>query len=132
MSSQSSTDFKLAGVMGWPISHSRSPLIHGHWLAQYGLRGAYVPLAVNPLHLPQALSGLSALGFAGCNLTLPHKIDALACIHQLDDVARQIGAVNTVVVSADVVAVASVASEVMPRSSLARIAGPPEPSTGRR
>jgi shikimate dehydrogenase len=79
MSSQSTTDFKLAGVMGWPISHSRSPLIHGHWLAQYGLRGGYVPLAVNPLHLPQALSGLSALGFAGCNLTLPHKIDALAC-----------------------------------------------------
>ena len=101
MSSQSSTDFKLAGVMGWPISHSRSPLIHSHWLAHYGVRGAYVPLAVNPAHLPQALSGLSALGFAGCNLTLPHKIDALDCIHQLDEEARQIGAVNTVVVNTD-------------------------------
>lgn len=73
MSSQSSTDFKLAGVMGWPISHSRSPLIHSHWLAHYGVRGAYVPLAVNPAHLPQALSGLSALGFAGCNLTCRTK-----------------------------------------------------------
>ena len=87
--------------MGWPISHSRSPVIHGHWIKQLGLRGAYVPLAVNPVALPQALSGLSALGFAGCNLTLPHKVDALACVHQLDDVARQIGAVNTVVVNPD-------------------------------
>jgi shikimate dehydrogenase len=87
--------------MGWPISHSRSPVIHGHWIEQLGLRGAYVPLAVDPVQLPQALMGLSALGFAGCNLTLPHKVDALACIHQLDDVARQIGAVNTVVVNAD-------------------------------
>ena len=87
--------------MGWPISHSRSPVIHSHWLAELGLRGAYVPLAVNPARLSDALHGLSALGFAGCNLTLPHKTDALACIHQLDDVARQIGAVNTVVVNAD-------------------------------
>ncbi len=101
MSSIPSSTFTLAGVMGWPISHSRSPVIHGHWIEQLGLRGAYVPLAVNPEHLPQALLGLSALGFAGCNLTLPHKVDALACIHQLDDVARQIGAVNTVVVNAD-------------------------------
>jgi len=87
--------------MGWPISHSRSPVIHGHWIEQHGLRGAYVPLNVHPARLPQALAGLSALGFAGCNLTLPHKIDALAHINQLDDVARQIGAVNTVVVNAD-------------------------------
>jgi shikimate dehydrogenase len=93
--------FVLAGVMGWPISHSRSPVIHSHWIAQLGLRGAYVPLAVNPVQLPQALLGLPALGFAGCNLTLPHKVDALSCIQQLDDVARQIGAVNTVVVQQD-------------------------------
>ena len=101
MSSHTSTSFTLAGVMGWPISHSRSPVIHSHWLAEHGLRGAYVPLAVNPSRLSEALNGLSALGFAGCNLTLPHKMDALTCIHQLDDVARQIGAVNTVVVNAD-------------------------------
>ena len=87
--------------MGWPIAHSRSPVIHGHWIEQLGLRGAYVPLAVNPVQLPQALAGLPALGFAGCNLTLPHKVDALACVTQLDEVARQIGAVNTVVVQAD-------------------------------
>ncbi len=93
--------FVLAGVMGWPISHSRSPLIHAHWLAHLGLRGAYLPLPVNPARLPEALTGLSALGFAGCNLTLPHKVQALACITQLDEVSRQIGAVNTVVVQAD-------------------------------
>ena len=101
MSSHSPHPYILAGVMGWPISHSRSPVIHGHWIEQLGLRGAYVPLTVNPLYLPQALSGLSALGFAGCNLTLPHKVDALACMEELDEVARQIGAVNTVVVKAD-------------------------------
>lgn len=101
MNTHTSDKFVLAGVMGWPISHSRSPVIHGHWIKQLGLRGAYVPLAVNPVALPQALSGFSALGFAGCNLTLPHKVDALACVHQLDDVARQIGAVNTVVVNPD-------------------------------
>jgi len=67
------SSFILAGVMGWPIAHSRSPLIHGHWIAEHGLLGAYVPLAVNPAHLSQALTGLKALGFAGCNLTLPHK-----------------------------------------------------------
>ena len=100
MTKHSST-FVMAGVMGWPISHSRSPLIHNHWLAQLGLNGTYLPLPVNPLRLSEALTGLSALGFAGCNLTLPHKVQALECITQLDDVARQIGAVNTVVVQPD-------------------------------
>lgn len=101
MTKLSSSPFVMAGVMGWPISHSRSPLIHNHWLAQLGLQGTYLPLPVNPVRLAEALTGLSALGFAGCNLTLPHKVQALACITQLDDVARQIGAVNTVVVQAD-------------------------------
>lgn len=87
--------------MGWPIHHSRSPIIHSHWMAEYGLRGAYLPLPVNPLRLGEALTGLSALGFAGCNLTLPHKVQALECISDMDDVARQIGAINTVVVQAD-------------------------------
>ena len=93
--------FILAGVMGWPISHSRSPLIHSHWIAQYGLRGAYVPLAVNPVNLQEALNGLKALGFAGCNLTLPHKIEALPWVDEVDPVAKRIGAVNTLTVRAD-------------------------------
>ena len=93
--------FVLAGVMGWPIAHSRSPVIHNHWIGQLGLQGRYVPLSVQPQRLAEALTGLSALGFAGCNLTLPHKVDALNCVHAMDEVARQIGAVNTVVVEPD-------------------------------
>lgn len=93
--------FILAGVMGWPISHSRSPLIHSHWIAEYGLRGAYVPLAVNPVNLQVAVSGLKALGFAGCNLTLPHKIEALPWVDEADAMAKRIGAVNTLTVRAD-------------------------------
>ncbi len=65
--------FRLAGVMGWPVTHSRSPRLHGYWLAEHGIAGAYVPLAVRPETLPAAINGLPALGFAGCNLTIPHK-----------------------------------------------------------
>jgi uncharacterized membrane protein len=60
----------LAGVMGWPVAHSRSPLIHGHWIAHHGLRGAYVPLAVQAGQLEQALRALPVLGFAGAELAL--------------------------------------------------------------
>ncbi|MDO8767458.1 MAG: shikimate dehydrogenase [Burkholderiaceae bacterium] len=93
--------FKLAGVMGWPIAHSRSPSIHNHWIRQYGLNGAYVLLPVDPLNLKDALKGLSALGFAGCNLTIPHKVMALPLVDRVNDTARRMGAVNTIVVEAD-------------------------------
>ena len=93
--------FVLAGVMGWPVAHSRSPLIHGHWIAQYGLRGAYVPLPVQTVQLEQALRALPVLGFAGCNLTIPHKVQALSIVDHVDPIARRIGAVNTVVVQED-------------------------------
>lgn len=92
---------KLAGVMGWPVSHSRSPALHGHWLRQYGIDGAYVPFAVHPDRLDAALRGLGALGFRGCNITLPHKERALALIDRVSDTARRIGAVNTVSVEED-------------------------------
>ncbi len=92
---------RLAGVMGWPVTHSRSPVLHGFWLDRYGVDGAYVPLAVRPDHLEQALRSLPVLGFAGCNLTIPHKERALAVMDDLDDSARRIGAVNTVVVGPD-------------------------------
>ncbi|MBM3490890.1 MAG: shikimate dehydrogenase [Alphaproteobacteria bacterium] len=91
---------KLAGVMGWPVGHSRSPRLHGYWLAHYGIDGAYVPLAVKPENLAQALRALPVLGFAGCNITLPHKVPALAALDEVTDQARRIGAVNTVVVQA--------------------------------
>ena len=91
----------LAGVMGWPVAHSRSPLIHNYWLQKYGLTGSYVQLAVQPGQLATALSGLAALGFKGCNVTIPHKVEALKLIHLVDANARRVGAVNTVVVQPD-------------------------------
>ena len=93
--------YKLAGVMGWPVAHSRSPLIHNHWIAEYGLSGAYVLLPVRPDRLEAALRGLPALGFAGCNLTIPHKVEAMRWLDTVDAQAQRIGAVNTVVVAED-------------------------------
>ena len=93
--------YRLAGIMGWPVAHSRSPVIHNHWIAEHQLRGAYVMLPVQPEHLKQALRGLPVLGFAGCNLTIPHKVAALQWVDHVDPLARRIGAINTVVVEAD-------------------------------
>ena len=93
--------FLLAGVMGWPIMHSRSPKLHGYWLDHYGLAGAYVPLAIKAEGLEAALRALPALGFAGCNLTIPHKEAALRLVDEASPLARRIGAVNCIVVRAD-------------------------------
>ena len=93
--------YVLAGVMGWPVAHSRSPLIHSHWIAQYGLRGAYVPLPVRPDTLESALRALPVLGFAGCNLTIPHKIAAVDLVDEREPLAQRIGAANTIVVRPD-------------------------------
>lgn len=93
--------FVLAGVMGWPVSHSRSPLIHNHWIAEHGLNGSYVLLPVEPQRLDRAIAGLAALGFAGCNVTIPHKVAAMALVDRVDAVAQRIGALNTIVVEAD-------------------------------
>jgi len=93
--------FGLAGVMGWPVSHSRSPVLHNYWLRHYGLNGAYVLLPVDPALLPAAIAGLPALGFAGCNVTIPHKVNAMKLVDHVDPVARRIGAINTIVVEAD-------------------------------
>jgi shikimate dehydrogenase len=92
---------RVAGVMGWPVAHSRSPMLHGHWLQRYGIDGAYVPMAVHPDHLERALRALPALGFAGCNLTIPHKEAALALVDRVDPTASRIGAVNTIIVDRD-------------------------------
>ena len=92
---------RLAGVMGWPVAHSRSPRIHGYWLEEKGIDGAYLPLAVRPERLAAALAALPALGFSGCNLTAPHKEAAVPHMDTLSETARRIGAVNTVTVGAD-------------------------------
>ena len=89
---------KLAGVMGWPISHSRSPRLHTYWLDHYKIDGAYVPLAVRPEDCAEMLRALPKLGFRGCNLTIPHKEIAFGVVDALTDRAQRIGAVNTVIV----------------------------------
>lgn len=101
MSGSISGKARVAGVMGWPVGHSRSPRLHGHWLAQYAVDGAYVPFAVPPDGLERALRALPALGVRGVNLTIPHKEAALALMDRLDASAARIGAVNTVVVGED-------------------------------
>lgn len=92
---------KRAGVMGWPLAHSRSPVLHGFWLKQYGIDGAYELLPVAPDGLAAALRALPAHGFAGCNLTIPHKEHALSIVNEVDATAARIGAVNTVIVKPD-------------------------------
>lgn len=92
---------RLAGVIGWPVSHSRSPRLHNHWLARHGIDGAYLPLPVRPEALATALRGLQAAGFAGVNVTLPHKEAVLALCDRLTLLARRAGAANTLVFGDD-------------------------------
>jgi shikimate dehydrogenase len=87
--------------MGFPVMHSRSPKLHNYWLAQHGLTGTYLPLAIKADGLRAALRALPALGFAGCNLTIPHKVAALDMVDRVDPLARRIGAMNCVVVAPD-------------------------------
>jgi shikimate dehydrogenase len=88
---------RLAGITGWPVGHSRSPRLHGFWLERHGIDGAYVPLRIEPAHYPAAIRGLMRSGFAGVNVTLPHKVTAFAISDTVEDSARRAGAVNTLV-----------------------------------
>jgi shikimate dehydrogenase len=87
---------RLAGVMGYPVAHSLSPRLHNYWLEQYGIDGAYVPLPVAPEDFAAALRALGRLGFAGVNVTVPHKEAAFAACDEVDDAARRMGAVNMI------------------------------------
>ena len=82
--------------MGWPIGHSLSPRVQGFWLEQLGIDGAYVPFAVSPDRLADAIHALPALGLVGVNLTIPHKEAAMALVDQVDETARRIGAINCI------------------------------------
>lgn len=93
--------FLLAGVMGWPVMHSRSPKLHNYWLAKHGLAGAYVPLGIKSEGLEAALRALPALGFSGCNVTIPHKEAVMRIIDSVTPAAKRIGAVNCIVVGED-------------------------------
>jgi shikimate dehydrogenase len=88
---------RLAGVIGWPVSHSLSPLLHGHWLAEYAIDGAYVPLPVAREDLSDAIDGLQLCGFRGVNVTVPHKEAAFALAHTHDEASRATGAANLLV-----------------------------------
>ena len=92
---------RLAGVMGWPVGHSRSPSLHGHWFERYGIDGTYVPLPVRPEDVELAFRALPRLGFLGWNVTVPHKEMACRLVDELDPMAARIGAVNTVLVQPD-------------------------------
>lgn len=90
-----------AFVVGHPIAHSRSPLIHGYWLSQHGIPGSYERLDVAPEAFPDFLRGLPDSGFRGGNVTIPHKEAAFALADTLTPRAKTIGAVNTLVVEPD-------------------------------
>jgi shikimate dehydrogenase len=85
-----------ASVIGWPITHSRSPLIHGYWLKQHGIRGSYEKIAVEPQNLEAFVDSLRTGEHAGSNVTLPHKERALIFVDVADERAQRIGAVNTI------------------------------------
>jgi shikimate dehydrogenase len=86
---------KRAFVTGHPIKHSRSPKIHGHWLAQHGIDGSYEAIDVAPQDFAEFIAALQANGFRGGNVTIPHKEAAFALVHRRDQAAEEIGAVNT-------------------------------------
>lgn len=86
---------KRACVIGWPIEHSRSPLIHGYWLRQYGIDGSYTKEAVRPEDVATFLRTLDAQGLVGCNVTVPHKETAYAIAEERDASARAVQAANT-------------------------------------
>lgn len=88
---------RLAGVIGWPVAHSRSPLLHGTWLERHGIDGAYLPLPVRPEDFAECVAALVRMGFAGANVTIPHKQAAFALCDEVSEGARRAGAVNTLV-----------------------------------
>ncbi len=92
---------RLAGILGWPAAHSRSPRLHGLWLERHGIDGAYVPLPVRPERFAAAVRALADLGFRGANVTLPHKEAAFAACDTVAASARRAGAVNTLVFHED-------------------------------
>ena len=89
---------KKVGIIGWPVGHSLSPAMHNAAFAAGGLDYVYVPLAVEPGRLKEAVAGLKALGFVGANVTIPHKVEIMQYLDEIDHTAQSVGAVNTIVV----------------------------------
>lgn len=97
----SDTPIPLAGVIGHPVAHSKSPRLHGHWLRKYALKGYYVPMDVAAENLATVIRAMPAMGFVGANVTLPHKERALEIADQITDRATLIGAANTLIFRKD-------------------------------
>jgi shikimate dehydrogenase len=89
---------KKVGIIGWPVGHSMSPAMHNAAFSKAQLDYVYVPLAVQPGQLKEAVAGLKALGFVGANVTIPYKVEIMAYLDEIDCSARRVGAVNTIVV----------------------------------
>jgi len=94
---------KKACVIGWPIAHSRSPLIHNYWLKKYGIDAVYEKKAVEPANVAQFISNLVTSEFTGCNVTIPHKEAAFQAVTKADGIAKRLGAVNTVYIKDDLI-----------------------------
>ena len=92
------TDFIKTGVIGHPIAHSKSPLIHNYWINKYRLNGTYKAIDIHPDNLQNGVGALINEGYSGFNVTIPHKIAIMALCDEIDDLARKIGAVNTVTI----------------------------------
>ena len=91
----------LAGVIGHPIAHSRSPQLHGHWLRKYAIKGHYIPMDIAPQDLESTIQMLPKMGFVGLNVTLPHKEAVLELADLVTDRAKLIGAANTLIFRKD-------------------------------
>jgi shikimate dehydrogenase len=90
-----SAQARVAGIIGWPVGHSRSPRLHGYWLEKHRIDGAYIPLPIAPEHFAATVRGLLHARFAGANITIPHKLAAFEVCDTVDETARRAGAVNT-------------------------------------
>jgi shikimate dehydrogenase len=97
----SAQDFKKAAVIGWPLTHTLSPVIHNHWMAKYGISGVYEKRPVAPDGIAEALGTMKAESFSGFNVTVPHKEAIIPHLDKLAPLARLMGAVNTVKIGAD-------------------------------
>lgn len=91
----------LAGVIGHPVAHSRSPRLHRHWLSKLALPGHYIPMDVAPQDLAEVLRVLPKAGFVGVNVTVPHKVAVMSLADQVSDRASLIGAANTLIFKPD-------------------------------
>ncbi len=92
------TNFIKTGVIGHPISHSKSPLIHNYWIEKYGINGEYKSIDIHPDNLQSGVQKLIDEGYKGFNVTVPHKINIMDLCYEIDDLAKEIGAVNTVTI----------------------------------